>query len=138
MNDIRPGLDNFLKQFKGMDAVIAETRLFNLADEQVKGYNGGLWGEVKIGNLWVPVLPESSGDTVRVVVWSNYADETTDRVSAGAAYAIYIVSNIQNIHFSRGNFDVSDAYAELYHAYRDAIFADDSELDHKAIYRIID
>ena len=71
-----------------MTDIHLEQFIYQLADQQIEGYNGGMWqlGQT-VGTMDFVGLPETESGTVRVR-GQNYCDVTTDPLTAGAALSV--------------------------------------------------
>ena len=130
-------IDRFLSQFNlsPMMRVHFENYIYPMADRMVEGYTGGTWGEVKLGNVWVLVIPSKDD---RVTVNSEFNSADMDKATAGAAFTFFLVSEFWNRFNDRMGGAAQEAFEATYFGIRDAAYTDGSGIDQKSFYKFTD
>ena len=74
---------SFLPKHLGNKMIMGENLVYNLADEHITGYNGGMWSFETLSNDGLILVPPSTGSTLNVVNGMNYSDVTVTPQAAG-------------------------------------------------------
>lgn len=120
----------------GFDAVVIEQVVYNVAGDQVEGYEGGVWhfhtdGEI---GFWVP-----NTDTVAVNCPNNYySNPDMDAVTFGAGATLIALNQLVWHFHHQGRDDVARRLQSYYDKLYNWAYSDHSPLDIDALFGYLD
>jgi len=115
-------LDQFHLPIK--DSLFMERVAFALAEKSIRGYNGGNWKSEIVEDVRILMIPES--DTGLYTFRGTYADTTTDRLTASAAFTYILVNHVWHMLNGRLNEQQNDAFHTQFFDIRNMVYADDA------------